>query len=129
MEYTLQHCCDKVMDGKMALYRECCFPDCTKSWWNQVTVEGFMGSDRPDPPWILPYLFVYCAYVRAWLTFEATHYQNIKTEVRLYSEDISFAPILTLKHYEPILLKSVAIVRPVLYCKTWRVNYANSEPS
>jgi len=21
------------MDGKIALYRECCFPNCTKSWW------------------------------------------------------------------------------------------------
>jgi len=21
------------MDGKMTLYRECCFPNCTKSWW------------------------------------------------------------------------------------------------
>jgi len=32
MTYTSQHCCDKTMDGKMALYRECCFPDCKKSW-------------------------------------------------------------------------------------------------
>jgi len=24
---------DKTMDDKMALYRECCFPICTKSWW------------------------------------------------------------------------------------------------
>ena len=28
MKNTSQHCCDKTMDGKMALYRECCFPDC-----------------------------------------------------------------------------------------------------
>jgi len=32
MKYTSQHFCDKTMDGKMALYRECCFPNCTKSW-------------------------------------------------------------------------------------------------
>jgi len=24
--YTSQHCCDKTVDGKMALYRDCCFP-------------------------------------------------------------------------------------------------------
>ena len=29
-------CCDKTMDGKMALYRECCFPNCTKSWWKKL---------------------------------------------------------------------------------------------
>jgi len=32
MKYTSQHCCDKTMDDKMALYRVCCFPNCTKSW-------------------------------------------------------------------------------------------------
>jgi len=32
MKYTSQHCCDKTMDGKMALYRECYFPNCSKSW-------------------------------------------------------------------------------------------------
>jgi len=31
--YTSQHSCDKTMDGKMALYRECCFPNCTNLWW------------------------------------------------------------------------------------------------
>jgi len=25
---TSQHCCDKTMDVKMAIYRECCFPNC-----------------------------------------------------------------------------------------------------
>jgi len=33
--YTSQHCYDKTLDGKTALYRECCFPNCTKSWWNK----------------------------------------------------------------------------------------------
>jgi len=33
MKYTSQHSCDKTMDDKMALYRECCFRNCTKSWW------------------------------------------------------------------------------------------------
>jgi len=30
---TSQLCCDKTTDGKMVLHRECCFPNCTKSWW------------------------------------------------------------------------------------------------
>jgi len=33
MKYTSQHCCAKTMDDKMALYCECCFPNCTKSLW------------------------------------------------------------------------------------------------
>jgi len=32
MKHTSQQCCEKIMDGKMALYRECCFMNCTKSW-------------------------------------------------------------------------------------------------
>ena len=30
MKHVSQHCCDKTMDDKMVLYRECCFPNCTK---------------------------------------------------------------------------------------------------
>ena len=33
MKYTSQDCCDKTMDGQIALYHECCFPNCRKSWW------------------------------------------------------------------------------------------------
>jgi len=33
MKYASQHCCDKTMDGKMALNREYCFASYTKSWW------------------------------------------------------------------------------------------------
>ena len=32
IKQTSQHCCDKTMDGKMALYRECYFMNCTKPW-------------------------------------------------------------------------------------------------
>jgi len=32
MKNTSQHCYDKPMDGKIALKRNCCFPNCTKSW-------------------------------------------------------------------------------------------------
>jgi len=31
MKHSLQHCFDKTMVVKMALHRECCFPNCTKS--------------------------------------------------------------------------------------------------
>jgi len=27
---------DEVSDGKMSLYRECCFPNYTKSWWTNL---------------------------------------------------------------------------------------------
>jgi len=33
------------MDGKMALYRECCFPNCTKV--NKATFLGFRENGRP----------------------------------------------------------------------------------
>jgi len=36
MKYTSQHGCDKTVKGKMASYRECCFPNCTKSWWKKL---------------------------------------------------------------------------------------------
>jgi len=62
MVYTSQHCCDKTMDGQMAFYRECCFPNCTKLWWiklhkvmvNKVTFVGFRGEITPIIPPGLP---------------------------------------------------------------------------
>jgi len=35
-KHTSQHCCDKTMGGKLALNRECCFPNCTKSSWKKL---------------------------------------------------------------------------------------------
>jgi len=32
MKYASQHCFDKAIDGKMTLYRKCCFSNCIKSW-------------------------------------------------------------------------------------------------
>ena len=32
-KHTSQHCCNKTMDDKMALYHERCFPNCKKTWW------------------------------------------------------------------------------------------------
>jgi len=29
MKYASQYCCVKTMNCKLALYRECCFPNCT----------------------------------------------------------------------------------------------------
>ena len=31
LKHTSQHCCDKTVHNKMALYRECYFANCTKS--------------------------------------------------------------------------------------------------
>jgi len=44
MKYTSQHCRDKAIHNTIALYRECCFPNCTKS---KVTFVGFRAGDHP----------------------------------------------------------------------------------
>jgi len=55
MKYTSQHCCNKTMDGKMALYRECCFPNYTKSWWiKQLLQVSGEAIHRLTPHWIHP---------------------------------------------------------------------------
>jgi len=36
MKYALRHCCDKTIDVRIAAYHECCFPNCTKSWWKKL---------------------------------------------------------------------------------------------
>ena len=38
------------MDGKMALYRECCFPKCKKNMVKKVTFLGFRGAIAPIAP-------------------------------------------------------------------------------
>jgi len=32
MKCCSKHCCNKTMDDKIAFYRECCSPNCKKSW-------------------------------------------------------------------------------------------------
>jgi len=55
MRYTSQHCCDKTMDDKMALHRECCFPNCTKSWWMKLLLWVWGWMIVPiAPSWISP---------------------------------------------------------------------------
>jgi len=49
MKYTSQHCCDKTMDGKMTLYRECCFPNCTKLWWINLLSYVLRGRSPQRP--------------------------------------------------------------------------------
>jgi len=44
------------MDDKMALYRDCCFPNC-KTMVNKVTFVGFRGSDRLNLPLLDPPLY------------------------------------------------------------------------
>jgi len=51
MKYSSQHCCDKTVDCTMALYRECCHPNCTKSWWKLLSYILVWGRSPPlDPP-------------------------------------------------------------------------------
>jgi len=37
------------MDDKMALYRECCLPISTKSWWEKLLSE-VLGGKSPQSP-------------------------------------------------------------------------------
>jgi len=48
MKYNLQHCCDKTMDDKKALHRECS-SELYKPMVNKATFVGCRGSDRPPP--------------------------------------------------------------------------------
>jgi len=49
MKYTSQNSFDKTVDGKMALYRECCFPNCTKSWWKKLLSYVLEGRSPQSP--------------------------------------------------------------------------------
>ena len=54
MKYASQHCCDKPMDGKMALYRECFFPNYTKPWWTKLFSYISGEAIAPITSWIRP---------------------------------------------------------------------------
>jgi len=41
MKHTSQHCSDKTTDSKMALHRECCFLNCSISWWTNLHSHRF----------------------------------------------------------------------------------------
>jgi len=66
------------MDGKLSLYRKCCFPDC-KNIVNKDTFAGFRGTIAP--PWIRPTVKL--------VTIESTRFDNKdsepKAQVRLLS--------------------------------------------
>ena len=53
-----QHCCDKTVDGKMTLCRECYFPKCTKSRWVKLLLQVSGRAITPIPPWIRPLLII-----------------------------------------------------------------------
>jgi len=60
MKHTSQHCSDKTTDGKTASYRECCFLNCTKSWWTIYFRIGFRRGQSPkSPSWIRPLCLQY----------------------------------------------------------------------
>jgi len=46
MKHTSQHCYDKTADGKMTLFRECCFPNPTNPeiMVNKIMFVGFKGA-------------------------------------------------------------------------------------
>jgi len=44
IKYTSQNCRDKTVDNRIALYRECCFPNGTKSMVNKVTFVCFRAA-------------------------------------------------------------------------------------
>jgi len=49
MKYIAQHCCDKTVNDKTALYREC-FPNCTRLRWIRLlsqVLEGAIASIAP----------------------------------------------------------------------------------
>jgi len=50
MRYTSQHCWDKRMDDKMALFRECFFPNCTKLWWKTCFLRFPEVRSLQSPP-------------------------------------------------------------------------------
>ena len=64
MKHTSQHCFDKTMDDKMALYRKCCLPNCRKSRVNKATFAGFTGLIAPIAPWIRPCVHVWAVQWR-----------------------------------------------------------------
>jgi len=53
MKYTSQHCCDKTLDGKMAIYRECDFLIVQ----NHGEKSNFVGFKEDDCPLDLPMPF------------------------------------------------------------------------
>jgi len=48
MKHTSQQCCDQTMDDKLALYRECLFPNCTKSGWIKLLSHVLGGRSPPS---------------------------------------------------------------------------------
>jgi len=51
----MKHCCDEIMDYRqMVLYREYCFPNCTKLWRMKLLFRFWGGDDRPNRPPLYP---------------------------------------------------------------------------
>jgi len=50
MKYNSQQYCDKTMDDKMALYRECCFPSCRRTWWIKLYSQVVWGGKSSQSP-------------------------------------------------------------------------------
>ena len=84
MQYTSQHSCDKIMNGKMALYRECCFPNCSKSQWKKL-LSQVLGGDLPNrPSWIRLSDIVHISTFISCSNFKLYSRKHWQSEVKLF---------------------------------------------
>jgi len=60
----------------MALYRECCFPNCTKSWWIKLLSQVLGGRSPQSPP----------SGIRPWLRCRGNTYDQEKTHRALATQ-------------------------------------------
>jgi len=95
MKHTSQQCCDQTMDDKMAIYRECCFPNCAKSWWIKLLLQVLGGDGRPplDPP--LPQPQASC-----WYSFVINCCSLLCND---FNEALAYLPFFSLKSCEAVI--------------------------
>ena len=95
MKHTSQQCCDQTMDDKMALCRECCFPNCTKSWWIKLVLQVLGGDGRPplDPPLPQPQASYWYRFV---INFCSLLCNN-------FNEALTYIPFFTFKSCETVI--------------------------
>ena len=95
MKHTSQQCCDQTMDDKKAWYRECCFPNCTKSWWIKLLSQILGGGDRPplDPPLPQPQTCY-------WYRFVIDCYLLLCNN---FNEALTYLPFFNLKSCEAVI--------------------------
>ena len=68
MKYTLQHRCERTMDDKMTLYRDCWFQNLKKIVVNKVTFVGFRRRSSKSSPGSAPASNALVFYMSLWQT-------------------------------------------------------------